>query len=98
MRGIVYILTIFRAHHACRSIYFHFVPEEYCLKILIDSIFVKKQNKQTKNKKTHNAKYYFSFCFLKVNILHTTFFSFHLALLPTPGWDSGVLRLVLSDQ
>lgn len=67
-----------------------------CLKI-IESTFCLKKEKTT----THNAKYYISFCNFRVILFFITilmsFLSLHLALLPTPGWDSGVLRLVLSD-
>lgn len=49
-RGIIYdILTIFRAHHACCSIYICFVPEENYLKKKekrIESTFVKNKNKK----------------------------------------------------
>lgn len=94
MRGIIYDILTF---HACRSISFHFVPEENC---------VKKTNWKhlCEENKTHNAKYYFSFCYFRVNILHTTMFDgwnvifkflslLFLSILPfsqTPGWDSGV--------
>lgn len=78
------------------------VPEGNCVKRLIQSTFVKKINKKTQ------CQILLFFCYFRFNILHATMFagwnvifflfSFHLVLLFTPGWDSGVLRLVLSNQ
>lgn len=65
MRGITHdILTILRAHHACHSVYL-LCQKKTLLKDYLKSTFVKEK----KNKK-HNAKYYFSFCHFRANILH----------------------------